>query len=80
MGINAIGLRRRGFTSEMLTDIKDTYHIIYQSGLNISDAVRHLEETNEGEPMTPERRAIIDFIKTSGRGIVRGYSTLNHDE
>lgn len=68
-GINIVGLRRRGFTVEQIELIKDMYRIIYQSGLNISDACDKIEaEFVE----SVEKRAIIDFIKSSKRGIVKG--------
>ena len=39
-GINIVGLRRRGFTSEQITTIKEIYNVIYQSNLNVSDACK----------------------------------------
>lgn len=68
-GVNSVGLRRRGFSNEKITEIQDIYRYIYQKGLNISKAVA-LVETEMSE--TPERNIIINFIKTSDRGIVRG--------
>ena len=68
-GINLVGLRRRGFTNEQLEQIRDIYRVIYQSGLNISDACAKVEaEFAE----TAEKRTILDFIKSSNRGIVKG--------
>ena len=68
-GINIVGLRRRGFTAEQIDMIKDMYRIIYQSGLNISDACDKIEtEFPEGV----EKRTILDFIRSSKRGIVKG--------
>ena len=67
-GINIVGLRRRGFSNEMIENIHNAYRIIYQSGLNISEA---LEEVQKEIPMSPEIEYIISFIKDSSRGIIR---------
>jgi UDP-N-acetylglucosamine acyltransferase len=68
-GVNSVGLRRRGFSNEKITEIQDIYRYIYQRGINISQAVA-LIETEMAE--TEERNAIIQFIRSSERGIVRG--------
>ena len=41
-GINIIGLRRRGFSNETIENIHNAYRIIYQSGLNTSDALKKI--------------------------------------
>jgi UDP-N-acetylglucosamine acyltransferase len=69
-GINSIGLRRRGFTNETIYAIQEVYRIIYQRGLNISDAMDFVEANL---PASKERDEIILFIRASKRGIVRGY-------
>ncbi|MDD2290087.1 MAG: acyl-ACP--UDP-N-acetylglucosamine O-acyltransferase [Bacteroidales bacterium] len=66
-GINIIGLRRRGFTSEQIERIHDIYRIIYQVGLNISDACRKVEEVLE---VSEEKNTILSFIRASQRGII----------
>lgn len=68
-GINLIGLRRRGFTNEQITDIQETYRNVYLRGLNVSDAVKKMEE--EGD-ISSERKLILDFIKASPKGIMKG--------
>lgn len=68
-GINSVGLNRRGFTREQIASIQDTYRLLYMSGLNVSQAVEQILAT---VPETPERNAILDFIKASPRGIIRG--------
>ena len=68
-GINIIGLRRRNFSSEQINSIQEVYRNLYQSGYNTTQALERIE--NE-LPVTPERDAIIDFVRTSSRGIVRG--------
>ena len=67
-GINRIGLSRRGFSPEILMQIKQAYKLIYRSGLNTTQALEQIEQTME---LTPEVKYIVDFIKTSERGIVK---------
>lgn len=69
-GINVVGLRRRGFDSEKISSIQEIYRILYQSGMNNKDAVKHIEENI---PASAERENVISFIANSSRGIVRGY-------
>lgn len=68
-GINSVGLGRRGFTKEQLSSIQETYRLLYMSGLNVSQALEQIVATL---PQTPERDLIVDFIKASPRGVVRG--------
>ena len=68
-GVNIVGLRRRGFTSDQIRGIKDMYDIIYSSGNNFSDALAKIEI---GFPQSEERDTIIEFIRNSKRGIIRG--------
>ncbi|MEO6695491.1 MAG: acyl-ACP--UDP-N-acetylglucosamine O-acyltransferase [Ignavibacteria bacterium] len=68
-GVNNVGLKRRGFSNEQLDNIKKVYDAIYHSGLNVSDAVKKINETFE---ITEEVKNILDFIQLSNRGIVRG--------
>ncbi len=68
-GINVVGLRRRGFTQDQIRNIKDMYDVIYNSGLNFADATAKVEA---GFPQSEERDTILNFIKNSKRGIVRG--------
>ena len=70
-GINSVGLNRRNFTQEQITAIQNTYRLIYLSGLNVSQAVEQVENTL---PQSPERDLILEFVKGSLRGIVRGYN------
>ena len=67
-GINIIGLRRRGFSNELIENIHNTYRIIYNSGKNVSDA---LQQIREEITMTPEIEYIVSFIENSERGIIR---------
>ena len=67
-GINSIGLRRRGFTNEQISEIQEIYRYLYLSGLNNSDAVDRIEEEL---PASKERDEIIMFVRNSKRGIIR---------
>jgi len=69
-GINIVGLRRRGFDNDKISAIQEIYRILYQSGMNNKEAVKHIEENI---PASPEKEIIITFIANSQRGIVRGY-------
>jgi UDP-N-acetylglucosamine acyltransferase len=69
-GINTIGLRRRGFSSEKITEIQEIYRYIFLKGVNNSKAIEAVEQEI---PESPERDYILDFIKTSERGIMKGY-------
>jgi len=71
-GINTIGLRRRGFNSEKITDIQEIYRYIFLKGLNNSKA---LEAVEKDVPGSAERDYIVEFIKTSERGIMKGYGS-----
>ncbi|MFW5657776.1 MAG: acyl-ACP--UDP-N-acetylglucosamine O-acyltransferase [Bacteroidota bacterium] len=68
-GLNSVGLRRRQVPGEVINAIQDVYRIIYLSGMNVSDGVKHAEENLS---KSPERDEILDFIKSSKRGIIRG--------
>ena len=68
-GINSVGLNRRGFTPEQIHTIQEVYRLIYNSGLNTSNALEQIEAT---VPQTAERDYIIDFIRKSQKGIVKG--------
>ena len=68
-GINIVGLRRRGFTNSQVFLIQDIYRTLYTRGLNNTEALKAIE--TEYEP-SEERDLILNFIKSSQRGIVRG--------
>ena len=66
-GVNRVGLSRRGFTEEQINQIKDIYDALYFQGMNVSDAVAHIEANF---PQTEERDTILSFIRASKRGII----------
>jgi UDP-N-acetylglucosamine acyltransferase len=71
IGINSIGLRRRGFITEKIREIQDIYRILYQKNYNTTQALEKIEAEMEA---TKERDQIILFIKNSQRGIMKGYT------
>jgi UDP-N-acetylglucosamine acyltransferase len=70
VGINSIGLRRRGYAAEKIKEIQDVYRILYQKSYNNSQAAQIIEAEMEA---TPERDEILQFIRNSKRGIMKGY-------
>tara|TARA_R110002073_G_scaffold72537_1_gene177345 strand:- start:340148 stop:340933 length:786 start_codon:yes stop_codon:yes gene_type:complete len=72
VGINSIGLRRRGFTSEKIKEIQHIYRILYQQNNNTTQALDVIEAELEA---TPERDQIITFIRNSQRGVMKGYTS-----
>jgi UDP-N-acetylglucosamine acyltransferase len=69
MGLNTVGLGRRGFIKEKIDEIHNIYRILYQSKLNVSQALERIEK--EYNP-SPERDYIINFFRKSERGVIRG--------
>jgi UDP-N-acetylglucosamine acyltransferase len=67
-GINVIGLRRRNFPNEIIERIHNAYRIIYQCGLNMTDALVKVEAEIE---TCPETEYIVSFIRGSERGIIK---------
>ena len=67
IGINYIGLKRKGFSGEVINQIKDAYRIVYSKELNFKDALKKLTDEME---MTNEVKNIYDFIARSERGIL----------
>ena len=67
-GVNFIGLQRAGLSEEQRSTIKQAYRILYQSGLNVRNAVARLEELKD----SPEIQNLLDFIARSERGLSGG--------
>jgi UDP-N-acetylglucosamine acyltransferase len=67
-GLNSVGLKRRGFTSETLSVIKSAYRFIYRQGLNLEEALDKIEL--ELEPLE-EAKYIVSFFRESERGVIR---------
>jgi glutamyl/glutaminyl-tRNA synthetase len=68
------GLRRRGYSSDKIREIQNIYRILYQKNYNNTQAVQIIEAEMEA---TPERDEILQFIRDSQRGIMKGYFSTN---
>lgn len=68
VGLNLIGLKRRGFSEEAVRGIKKAYRVIFRSGLRLEEALQNIDEEIE---MSPELEHFVSFIKDSQRGIAR---------
>ena len=78
-GVNGVGLKRRGFSSERVAAIRRAYRTLLQSRLNTSEAVRRLEADG---PFTDDVGALVAFIKSSRRGVIlkRRHRPVETDE
>lgn len=70
VGVNSIGLRRRGYTNEKIREVQEIYRLIYQKGYNNTQALEVIEAEL---PASRERDDILLFVKDSKRGIIKGY-------
>ena len=68
-GINVVGMKRHKFPPQTRTAIKAAYNLIYRSGLNITQAIEQIEQ---GDIIT-EVKEIIDFFRSSKRGVLGAY-------
>jgi UDP-N-acetylglucosamine acyltransferase len=68
MGLNSVGLTRRGFEKERIDQIHEIYRAIYQMKMNFSQALDHVEKVFKA---SPDRDYILEFIRKSERGIIR---------
>lgn len=69
IGVNSIGLRRRGFDNDQVINIEDIYRTLYVQNTNLSQALR-IAETEL--PQSEEKATILAFIQASDKGIIRG--------
>jgi UDP-N-acetylglucosamine acyltransferase len=72
VGINSVGLSRRGFNQESINRIQDIYRVIFQQNKNVANGV---EQVKVLLPQSPERDVILDFIANSVGGIMKGYES-----
>jgi len=68
LGLNSVGLTRRGFEKERIDEIHEIYRAIYQRGMNFSQALEFVEKEFKS---SPDRDYILEFIRKSERGIIR---------
>ncbi|GAB1468567.1 acyl-ACP--UDP-N-acetylglucosamine O-acyltransferase [Candidatus Cloacimonadota bacterium] len=66
VGLNSVGLMRKGFSTETIAGIKEIYNLFYRSKLNTTQA---LERAMAMENLNPEQLIVIDFVKKAERGI-----------
>jgi len=71
VGVNSVGLRRRGFTDQQIMNVEDIYRVVYVQNSNITTA---LKVADIELPSSEEKNTILDFIKGSTKGIMRGLS------
>ena len=70
-GINSIGLRRRGYTNEKINEIQEIYRMIYLRGQNNSKALDNIQMEMSS---SKERDEIVNFVRNSDRGVMKGYN------
>lgn len=76
-GTNALGMKRGKISPEVRSAIKETYRIIYRSGLNVANALARVEE--EVEPHA-EIQEIIEFYRTTKRGVAGAFTEMEGEE
>jgi len=67
VGLNTVGLKRAGITGEQITLLKKAYRLLYLAGLKQEEALARIEE----EAPSEQTRHLIDFVRSSERGICR---------
>lgn len=77
VGVNSVGLKRRGFKTETINHIHDIYRILFVRGYNTSKAISIIEAEI---PVSDERDEILTFIRESGRGIMRGFTRKSNED
>jgi UDP-N-acetylglucosamine acyltransferase len=70
VGLNVVGLRRRGLTREAFTAVKDAYRTVFSENRVLADALIALEKL----PPTTEVRIFTEFLRVQGRGLCRPVS------
>ena len=73
VGVNSVGLRRRGFTNDQINHVLDIYRILFVKGYSLNKAKAIVETTINA---TPEREKILNFIESADRGIMKGFRNM----
>lgn len=73
VGVNRIGLERRGFSLEAINRIQNIYRILFVKGWSISKAIEYI---NVEFDKSPERDVILEFIGNSEKGLMRGFQSI----
>ncbi|MEN7549761.1 acyl-ACP--UDP-N-acetylglucosamine O-acyltransferase [Rapidithrix thailandica] len=69
-GVNSVGLKRRGYDNQQVDDIQEVYRIVFLRGYNNAKAIKEIEENIRPSEQKSE---ILDFLKKSTRGLMKGY-------
>ena len=77
VGVNKIGLKRRGFDSDTIKRIHEIYRILFVKHQNLSIGLRQLEKEIQDDPLKDE---VLQFIANSEKGIIRGFRKMRSDE
>jgi UDP-N-acetylglucosamine acyltransferase len=77
VGVNSVGLKRRGYSIDKINHILDIYRILFVRGYNTSKALSIIETEI---PVSDERDEIITFIRETGRGIMKGYISRHNED
>lgn len=74
VGVNSVGLRRRGFTAENIQHIQEIYRLLFVRGYNVTRALYIIEAE---VPASAERDMIVTFIRNSKEGVMKGFRHAN---
>lgn len=78
VGVNSIGLKRKGYDTETINRIQDIYRILYVRGYNVTRALDIIEAEI---PVSDERDEILTFVRNSTSGVMRGFfRRSNHED
>ncbi|MGN6567989.1 MAG: acyl-ACP--UDP-N-acetylglucosamine O-acyltransferase [Flavipsychrobacter sp.] len=77
VGVNSVGLKRRGYSIEKINHILDIYRILFVRGYSVSKALSIIETEI---PVSDERDEIITFVRETGRGIMKGYIRRHNED
>jgi UDP-N-acetylglucosamine acyltransferase len=76
VGVNSVGMKRRGFDQESVNVVQDLYRILYNKGYSTRNALDIIEKEIPSNKLKDE---ILDFIKASDKGIMRGYAGSDNE-
>lgn len=66
VGLNSVGLMRKGFSNETIAQIKEIYNLFYRKGLNTSQAVQLCDQRTD---LSPEQKVFVEFVRGADRGL-----------
>jgi UDP-N-acetylglucosamine acyltransferase len=69
VGVNSIGLRRRGYSDDVVREIEDIYRILYVQNSNLSKGIENVKSMIKDSQISQE---ILSFLETSDKGVIRG--------